>query len=107
MVIQYPHTLTATIVSDAHQDENGNWVPGASYTRQIECRAEVKSPSIGGAGLISTSDGRMVAYSMVVYMPRGTDPLQEGVSVSINCMPPVTGNVLSFSKGQLNSRLWL
>lgn len=107
MVVQYPHTLIATIVESSVQDEDGNWVPGGTTTREIKCRAEVKSPSIGGANLIRGMDGNMVAYYMTVYMPRGTQPIPFQTAITINCSPPVSGKVISFSVGQLNSRLWL
>ncbi|SEV88897.1 hypothetical protein SAMN05428988_0155 [Chitinophaga sp. YR573] len=103
MVVQYPHTLTATIVAESHQDDDGNWVPGSDTTREIKCRVEPN----GGGRQVQVADGSLIVYSSIVYMPRGTTPLQDGTRVSITSSPVTAGAVLRFSQGQLNSRLWL
>lgn len=105
MVVQYPHTLTAKIISESYQDDDGNWVLGVDYTRAINCRVEV--PINASGKQVALSDGSVVTCSWVVYMPKGTTPLPNGTLVTVNCSPGATGRVLRFSQGQLNSRLWL
>jgi len=102
MVKQYPHILTATIVRDSYQDNDGNWVQGVSDTIQLTCRAE---PNSSGRQ-VQLADGSLMVYSWTVYMPK-TPPLPEGTQVTITSSPQASGKMLRFSEGQLNSRLWL
>lgn len=102
---QYPHKLIATIATSATQDADGNWVPGSTESREIECRSEPN----GAGRMIQLVDGSSVVYSSMVYMPRGTEPLPDQTAVSITWDGALvsSGKVLRFSKGQLNSRIWL
>ena len=104
-IIQYPHKLTATIVSGTTQDENGNWVPGTPTTRQMDCRAE---PNDKGR-LLQLADGSQILYAWVVYMPKGTTSVPDGTQVEVFWGSELIGRgtVKRFSQGQLNSRLWL
>lgn len=103
MVKQYPHTITAKIVTESHQNENGDWVPGVEQDRVIKGRAEV------GGRMVQLTDGNQFVYSWVVYMPKGTTPVPPGTAITVTWDGETlaTGNVLLFSQGQLNSRLWL
>lgn len=103
MVKQYPHKLTATIVSGSTQDENGNWVPGTSETKEADCRAEAN----GRGDIIHLSDGSQYVFAWIVYMPKGATPIPEGAEVTATSSPAASGQVKRFSQGQLNSRLWL
>lgn len=103
MVVQYPHTLTAKIISESYQDDDGNWMPGGVSTRQITCRAEPN----GSGRQIQLADGSLITYSWIVYMPKATQPLPNGIVVAVDSSPSALGKVLRFSQGQLNSRLWL
>lgn len=102
-IIQYPHTLTATIQTDAYQDDDGNWVEGTTETRTEECRAE---PNSAGK-MITGADGTQIVFSWMVYLPQGIQIIPNGTSVSITSSPVATGKVLRFSNGQLNTRIWL
>jgi hypothetical protein len=109
MVVQYPHILIATTVTESHQDINGNWISGSTITWENICRAE---PNNGGKSLsvtVNGVDGAQIVYSWAVYLPKGTTTLPHGTPVVItsNGDTIATGSVLRFSQGQLNSRLWL
>lgn len=105
MIVQYPHILTATITTDAYQDENGNWVPGSTSTRNEICRAE---PNSTGRFIIA-ADGEQIYYSWMVYLPQGVGFIQTGTDITIawNGDQIVSGKVQRFSNGQLNTRIWL
>jgi len=105
LVVQYPHTITATIVTESHQDNNGNWVPGGSTNRVITGRAEPN----GSGRMVQLADGSQIVYNWVIYMPKGTTPLPDGAEIVVtwNTQAVGRGKVLRFSQGQLNSRLWL
>ena len=101
-MIQYPHILTATIVSGSVQDDDGNWIPGTSESVELPCRAEPN----GSGRFINLSDGSQYMFAWTVYFPKGTAPIPDGAEVSITSSPEAKGNVRRFSQGQLNSRLW-
>lgn len=103
MVKQYPHTMTVTIVPDSIQDSEGNWTSGQPFTKVYQCRAEPN----GSGRMIMTADQRQIVYSWTIYMPKGTPPVPDGSLIEVNSSPAAKGKTLSFSQGQLNSRLWV
>ncbi|WP_145716007.1 hypothetical protein [Chitinophaga japonensis] len=78
-------------------------MPGSVEDRVIQGRAEV------GGRMVQLTDGNQFVYSWVVYMPKGTAPVAPGTAITVtwNGETIATGNVLLFSQGQLNSRIWL
>lgn len=105
MVTQYPHTATATINSDAITLPNGDIQPGTTTTVSFKCRVE---PSTG-YGTVKTQDGTALDYAWKVYgknipvLAFGTDVEIKDNQGRIVCKDTVK----QFSKGQLNTRLWL
>lgn len=106
MVKQYPHILTATIVTDSYRDHDGNWIPGTTVERTISCRAE---PNVRASYQITGTDGVKMQFDWTVYMPVGINALPDGTLVNIlfDGEPVANGKVRRFSNGQLNTRLWL
>ncbi|RPE05552.1 hypothetical protein EGT74_24525 [Chitinophaga lutea] len=105
VIIQYPHKLMANIVTGSIQDTNGNPVPGATETIELTCRAEPN----GSGRMIQLANGQNIVYNWIVYMPKGAAVLADGAKVSItqDGRQIAKGQVLRFSKGQLDARLWL
>ncbi len=105
MLTQYIHTISLTNHADSTSDGNGNYTPGGTTTVEKVCRAE---PS-GGSGYIKTADGQAINYNWIVYMPLPQDKIKEGTLVTVMDGEEViaSDNVLRFSRGQLNARLWL
>jgi hypothetical protein len=103
MVIQYPHTLTLSIRPEASLDINGNYVEGVPTTKTFSCRVESNTKG-AKVGLV---DGTHYVFSWIVYLPKGSDLIPVGSEVIINSIQEAKGEVKMFSKGQLNSRLWL
>ena len=108
MVTWYPHTLELSTPADSEQDADGNWVAAAGTTVETLCRAEVRERVTDG--LRPATDGNVIQYGWVIYMPQGAPSLPVGASVtvkdeSLNIVASDT--VKRFSRGQLNARAWL
>ena len=107
MVVQYIHTLTASIQAAGTTDNSGDYIPSSSSPATVtqSCRAE----SSDGSGYITGSDGKRVDFGWIVYMPLEATKLPIGTAVTI-----VNGSELvckdtvkRFSRGQFNCRAWL
>lgn len=107
MISQYPHIISiASKATDATQDSNGNWIPGAAgSTTTLSCRAE----SASGNGYITGVDGAQINYSWIVYFPQTIPAIKTGASVTVmNGSESVCSDTVKrFSRGQLNCRVWL
>lgn len=105
-VIQYPHTVNFTGITDSHMDANGNWINTGSYNLTIQGRAEPASAN----GLIAGPDGILIKYAWVIYLPLPINPIPVNTTVVsiLNGSEFVgKGKVVRFSKGQFNARIWL
>jgi hypothetical protein len=101
MVNQYPHTISVTWKGKSTQDANLNWVEGADFSFESECRAEVNSSGKKIAG----SDGALVEYSFTVYLPKTETIIPIGANYALN--GTTVGTVKGAWNGQLNSRIWV
>lgn len=110
MVKQYPDTLIVSEASESTQDANGDFIPGdAPEPSESPCRYEAAS----GSGYITTTDGRRIDFTGVVYLPKDTIRVKEGARVNIIVKRPdnpdvvLSDTVKRFFRGQLNARIWL
>lgn len=106
MVTQYPHTATVTISTDPVTLPNGDIEPGTSTTSTFKCRLEPASRS----GYVKGPDGTRIDFSWVVYCKNNTAILPVGAGIEVKDDEERTlclDTVKQFSKGQLNSRIWL
>lgn len=104
-VIQYPHRLVLTTVSESSLDENGNWQSGVTATKELACRAE---PNSKNAYLV-VADGKQLYFDYTVYMPLPVDSIAVGAQAEVFNGATILSktDVKRFSLGQLNARLWL
>lgn len=106
---QYPHFLYVHQVSEATQDENGNWTDVTdSWVLHSVCR-EVTN---GRGTMINGSDGKAIIFSSVVQLPSTCESIKEGTEIRA-CNTEnvddirVSGKVLKFDIGQYHRRLWV
>jgi hypothetical protein len=109
-VKQYPHFLFVHLVSESVQDNEGNWTgPVDEWVLHANCREETN----GAGKLINGPDGKAVAFSSTVYLPKSSANIEFGTEIKITSIndvlanPRAKGHVLNFSQGQMNSRLWV
>ena len=105
MVVQYPHTINVTGPTVSVQDGSGNWVNTAQTDFILPCRFE----PAGSRGLVPGPDGKLINYNWIVYMPIPALDIKPGFAVRIydGATLIAKDNVLRYSKGQLNARIWL
>lgn len=109
LVKQYPHYLFVTTTGNSVQDENGNWSDEQEASTFISrCRVEID----GRGNEIQTANGTFHQFTATVYLPKGDIKIDNGTTVVVaedaDCKQVlIDGKALRFSKGQLNSRLWL
>lgn len=103
MVKQYPHTLFVSSLAATATDENGNWQQSETTTTEHPCRYEPNDKGL----LVETAGGQSLVYSGIVYGK--FDGIGTGALVEIKNgdLTIAKGNAKLFSKGQLNSRIWL
>lgn len=102
MVTQYPHTITVKSLSgDSTQDSNGNWVQGSESSFEFKGRFETNSRS----NFLKAADGSQIVYSGIIYAPFSTPNIALGTNIEVD--NGTKGNVLQFSRGQLNVRIWI
>lgn len=108
-IIQYPHYLFSIETTEAHRDENGNWIEEqTNHVFKGKCREETN----GKGSQIQLAGGTFHVFSSLIQLPKGTDKIKEGSKVLITDDPSaeevrIEGEILKFDKGQLHSRLWL
>lgn len=108
---QYPHFLFVHVVADSVQDQQtGNWTESVnSWVKHSICREETN----GKGQTVNGPDGKAIVFSSTVYMPKSAATIKEGTEAlvseteSINGAIRIKGQVLKFSPGQLNCRLWI
>ena len=102
-----PHTLKyKTPASNPTQDDDGNWIPGYGGAEiTVPCRYEPN----GAAKVIAGPDGTSVLYNGICYLERGATSISFDTTVHVfegdNLL--ASGNVIRFSAGQMNARLWV
>ena len=103
--MQYPDTISITVITPATQDYTGNWVSGSEATYSFSCRLE---PNGSGRQVIG-DDGVLRDFAYLCFLPAMTTVIPTGstyVATTLN-NGTVTGTVKRSNNGQLNSRLWL
>lgn len=110
MVKQYPDTLLVTTSGSSVQDGEGNWTVTAGTVNTIlKCRYEPNDSN----GFINTVGGSRIDFSGIAYMPKDVIRIKEGSRVSVTERREgqadftFTDTVKRFSRGQLNTRVWL
>lgn len=107
MVIQYPYILKIFQETESVFDQNtGDWIPGtAEWVELGNCRDEIN----GSGARVTTPDGENYVYSAVIYTPLSTPSIGNGAKVEVwdGDEKRMSGNVVRFGKGQLNSRIWV
>jgi len=113
MVRQYPHRLTYAAADSSSPapvpNENGDWTFPAGMDApsavQVACRAETN----GTHQTIAGQDGRQLDYAFVVYLPKGTAPIDEGTAIEVHSDAGllVQTVVKQFYSGQLNCKLYV
>jgi hypothetical protein len=104
MVTQYPDSIVVSWQNEPTQGASGDFTAGATGSNTFSCRAEINTK----AGKIMGSDGQLIDFTQMVYMPLTTVEIAVGsdyVLTSLN--GTVSGKVKRASNGQLNTRLWL
>lgn len=76
-----------------------------AYGEPYKCRAEINT----SAKQIILQDGTSYIYSSLIYCPKEVPDLQPGTKILITdgTITRVEGIVKSFSRGQLNCRIWV
>lgn len=102
---QYPDKVKITTDGESTQDANGNFVNGDENITEFSGRFEVNARS----AFVIGNDGRRVEYKGMVYAPVSIGAVILGGSISVTRLDGtlITGKVEQFSRGQLNSRIWL
>ncbi len=110
MVKNRPHILkykTVSTSSEPYQDDDGNWVipENSEFENVVKCRAEPN----GTGRVIAGEDGKSIVYSYTIYLPKDIKSLNYGqkVDVLLNDDIIASGTVMMFSRGQMNSRIWI
>jgi hypothetical protein len=105
MVTQYPHTVTISTVADSTQDSNGNFQAGSPSSSSFKARFETNTKSL----FLTAADGKQLVYSGIIYAPLSTPDVELGASVIVldGMRNVAKGNVLQFSRGQKNVRVWI
>ena len=122
---QYPQRLYAKTIQEAIQLPNGSWQPETEvWALTASCREETN----GKGTQISTADGRVLAFSSLIHLPKGTPKVDEGKQIIIateeldtdqlNDMDYInaakllgvivaSGQVLKCDVGRLHTRIWI
>lgn len=122
---QYPQYLYAKTIQEATQLPNGSWQPETEvWTLTASCREETN----GKGTQINTADGRSLAFSSLVQLPKGTQKIDEGKQIIIATeeldteqlndtdyinglkqtgIIVATGTVLKCDVGRLHTRAWI
>lgn len=105
MLIQYPHIASVFGTGQGVRNENtGDWVAGDPESAlTFKCRAEPQA----GNGVIENKDGSVINFNWILYCPLDTPTLLIGTTIIIYGLTQGTDMVKRFSKGQLNTRIWL
>lgn len=102
---QYPHTITLSSVAQSTQDGSGNYVQGSGSTFDLKGRFETNKGNL----FLTTADGKQIVYSGIIYGSLSTPNIVQGTSLVVKngADTIANGNVLQFSRGQLNVRIWI
>lgn len=101
---QYPDSIVVSWQNEPTQGASGDFTAGATGSNTFSCRAEINTK----AGKIMGSDGQLIDFTQIVYMPLTTVEIAVGSDYVLTSLSgTVSGKVKRASNGQLNSRLWL
>ena len=105
MITQYPDTIVITVPTQATQDSNGNWIPGADTIYTFSCRVETNSSGRQVMG----DDGVLYDYNFICYLPQMSTVIPRETNYVLTKLNGgiFSGKIKNQSNGQLNSRLWL
>ncbi len=122
---QYPQRLYSKTIQEAIQLPNGSWQPETEVWELVaSCREETN----GKGTMINTADGRALAFTSLIQLPKGTSKIDEGKEIIIateeldteklndteyvNAAKQTgkivaTGIVLKCDVGRLHTRAWI
>ncbi len=122
---QYPHLLYRRQVTESQQLPNGSWTePTDTWVLHKECREETN----GKGAQINTADGRVLAFSSLIQLPKDIGRIDEGteVIVTTKVVQPdqlkdvefintakqegtiqAQGACLKFDSNRLHCRIWI
>jgi hypothetical protein len=101
-MVQYPDSIVITVSGTPTQNATtGEWTKGADTVYTLFCRSEVN----GTTKKIMGSDGAMIDYMLICYLPLMSAVIPFGSEVVLNGQ--IKGTVKYSCNGQLNSRIWL
>ena len=98
MLLRRPHIIEKAILSEGHEDDNGDWVEGTTTWEPIPCNAVPN----GKAEERVFDDGVARIYTYTVYLDSGDFQLGDIVRLFGK-----EHEVKGFFKNQLISRIWL
>lgn len=98
---QYPDSIVVSWQNEPTQGASGDYTAGSTVSNTFDCRAEINTK----AGKIMGSDGQLIDFAQMVYMPLTTVIIAVDSNYLLNGL--VSGKVKRASNGQLNTRLWL
>lgn len=107
MVVQYPHIMKFSTLTDPARDENGDYVtPTEVIENTIECRYESAIDGGGSANrAINTADGQSVQYNAKIYLKKDTAAPAAGQEIEIEGI--CKGRCLQVYFGQLNTTVFI
>ena len=122
---QYYEYLYALQVEDSGQTANGSWTKGGeAWQLKAACREETN----GKGSTIQTADGRILVFSSLIQLPKGTERINEGTKVVVTREPVDVAELLNvdfikaakasglivasgtcekYDSGRLHCRMWI
>lgn len=122
---QYPQLLYVKSIQEATQLPNGSWSDETElWTLTAACREETN----GRGTMINTVDGRALAFSSLIQLPKGTQKIDEGTLIAVSnksidqdqMSDPdyiaeakkegviiAAGQILKCDAGRLHTRIWI
>lgn len=99
---QYNEIVQVTRITDAYQDDNGNYVPGSSQVFEIKCGIILN----GGGKTIKGTDGLDVVFNYRLRIPLSEPKLEYGDVLRV-VGTEFNGKLLGYQQGQLHALGWV
>lgn len=122
---QYPHLLYVKSIQEATRLPNGSWSDETElWALTAACREETN----GRGTMINAVDGRALAFSSLIQLPKGTQRIDEGTLITISKevlsqsqfddsdyineakkkgVIIAAGQILKCDAGRLHTRIWI
>lgn len=110
-ITQHPHIIegeTENPVTDAYQDNNGDWViPEPGMKETISCAGRAVPNGTGSK--FKGVDGQLLEFDFLVYLPQDCPEFAEGqmIIVKDGAKTIEKGAIQRFFRGQMNAMLWV